>query len=158
MPDSKKETKKDLLEKISKLTAALQLERADAENSRKRFRMERLRLIDFTQAEAVTNLLPLLDNLERAFVAVPDNLRTDNWVKGVLYIEQQLQHYLKDLNLQPIATVGRQFDPLHMEAVATVVDKSQKSGTVLTEVLKGYTYKDQVLRPAQVKVVQNDSM
>ena len=156
MTQPKKETKKDLLEKIERLTAALKQERADAENSRRRFQTEKSQLIDSTQATVIVDLLPLLDNLERAFEAAPKELQANNWVKGVLYIRQQLQSYIKDLDLQPIEAVGRVFDPATMEAVETVADKSKKPGIVLAEILRGYIYKDYVIRPTQVKVVKND--
>ncbi len=156
MANSKKETKKDLLEKMEQLMAALKQERADAENNRRRFQTERSQLVDAAQTSIVTDLLPLLDNLERAFESAPKELQANNWVKGVLYIQQQLQSYMEALELRPIAVIGRKFDPETMEAVETVADKSKKSGIILTEVLKGYIHKNYVIRPAQVKVVKND--
>ena len=152
---SSKATKKELLARIEQLTAALQQERADAVNLRQRLAQERLQLTETVRTVVIGDLLPLLDNLQRAFSAVPDDLRAQNWVKGVLYIDQQLAAYLKDLELKPIQVVGKEFDPDIMEAVATVKDSKRPDGLVLEEVLKGYYYKDEILRPAQVKVVGN---
>lgn len=152
----KRETKQDLLERIGLLTEALQRERADAANGRRRAALDREQAAAAAKTVVITDLLPLLDNLERAFDSVPEQLETDNWVKGVLYIRQQLQAYLQALELQPVPTVGLEFDPATMEAVETVTDKSRASGHVATEVAKGYLYQGQVLRPAQVKVVNND--
>ena len=98
----------------------------------------------------------MLDNLERAFDSAPEQLEADNWVKGVLYIRQQLQAYFQDLDLRPVPAAGLEFDPATMEAVETVVDKSRPSGLVAAEVAKGYLYRGQILRPAQVKVIKND--
>ena len=152
---SSKATKKELLARVEQLSAALQQERADAVNIRQRLAQERLQLAETARTVVIGDLLPLLDNLQRAFSAVPDDLRAQNWVKGVLYIDQQLAAYLKDLDLKPIQAAGKDFDPDIMEAVATVKDPKHPNGWVLAEVLKGYYYKDEVLRPAQVKVVDN---
>lgn len=151
-----RETKKDLLEKIEQLTSALQRERADAANHQRQFQLKQLKLADSISLDVISRMLPLLDNLERAFGAAPAELQDNNWVKGVLYIESQLKDHFKVLDLTVIETLGQAFDPQTMEAVETIEDQSQASGTVASEVLKGYFYKDQVLRPAQVKVVKND--
>ena len=156
MASAKKETKKDLLEKIEQLVLALKQERADAENNRRRFQVEKSQLVETAQTSIVTDLLPLLDNLERAFESAPKELQANNWVKGVLYIQQQLQSYIEALELRPIAVIGQAFNPETMEAVETVADKSKKSGVVLAEILRGYIHKNHVIRPAQVKVVKND--
>ena len=152
---SARATKRELLAKIEQLTAALQRERADADNLRQRSAREGPRLAETARKTVLGELLPLLDNLQRAFASVPDDLRSQNWVKGVLFIDQQLAAYLKDLDLRPIEAAGQEFDPDVMEAVATVRDAKRPDGLVLEEVLRGYYYKDQVLRPAQVKVVGN---
>ena len=152
---SARTTKKELLVRIEQLIDALKRERADAANVRQRLAQERLQLAETARTAILGDLLPLLDNLQRAFSAVPDDLRAQNWVKGVLYIDQQLVAYLKDLDLRPIQTVGKEFDPDIMEAVATIKDPKRPEGLVLEEVLRGYYYKDEILRPAQVKVVGN---
>ncbi|MYB40534.1 nucleotide exchange factor GrpE [Candidatus Saccharibacteria bacterium] len=156
MNKPKRETKQELLERIGLLTEALQRERADAENGRRRAALDREQASAAARTTVVTDLLPLLDNLERAFGSVPAQLEADNWVKGVLYIRQQLQTYLQALDLIPVPAAGQQFDPATMEAVETVTDKSQPSGLVAAEIVKGYLYQGQILRPAQVKVVKND--
>ena len=148
-------TKKELLARVEQLTAALQRERADAANVRQRSAQERLQLAETTRKTLLADLLPLLDNLQRAFAAVPDGLRSENWVKGVLYIDQQLATYLKDLDLRLIETAGKEFDHDLMEAVATVKDPKRPKGSVAEEILRGYYYGDEVLRPAQVKVVSD---
>ena len=152
-PSPKAPSKKDLLAELEKLTAALKQERADAANLRRRLQQDSLRLSETSRISVLSDLLPLLDNLQRAFQSPPEKLRSHNWVKGVLYIDQQLAVYLQELELEPIVTVGAEFNPNTMEAVETVEDADQAEGLVLEEVLKGYCYKSQVLRPAQVKVV-----
>ena len=148
-------TKKDLLAALESLRGALQRERADAANIRRRLHQDGQQRAEAARLATLSGLLPLLDNLQRAFGAVPAHLQQDGWVQGVLRIDQQLAGYLKDLELKPITAVGREFDPALMEAVAVVADADRAEGLVVEEVLRGYFYKDQVLRPAQVKVVQN---
>ena len=138
------------------MTAALQRSAADLENNRRRTAIDRDQAASGARTEVVVSLLPLLDNLERAFESAPAELAEDNWVRGVLGIRQQLRQYLDDLQLQSILPVGAEFDPATMEAVETVIDSSKKSGTVAAEVVKGYLYRGQVLRPAQVKVIQGE--
>ena len=144
-----------MFSELEKLTAALKQERADSANLRRRLQQESLQLGETSRISVLNDLLPLLDNLQRAFKSPPAELRSHNWVKGVLYIDQQLAVLLQDLGLKPIETVGAEFNPKTMEAVETIEDAEQAEGLVLEEVLKGYCYRDQVLRPAQVKVVRN---
>ena len=149
-------TKKDLLAALDSLGEALKHERADAANIRRRLQQDGQQQAEAARMALLSGLLPLLDNLQRAFGAAPAELREDSWVRGVLQIDQQLVSYLKDLDLKPIATLGQAFDPVLMEAVAIVADAKRTDGLVIEEVLRGYLYKDQVLRPAQVRVVRNE--
>lgn len=149
-------TKQDLLDRADQLLDALQRSRAELENTRRRFQLEKTQSAEAAQVAMIGDLLPLLDNLERAFGVVPEELRSNNWVKGVLQIRQQLEKYVVALELQPISAAGKEFDPTQMEAVGVVADKSKQSGAIAAEVLRGYIWRGQVLRPAQVKVVKND--
>lgn len=147
-----RQTKAQLLNRVDQLSQALKRERADALNAQQRFKKDQTKVRLQAQIDIVTNLLPLIDNLERAFKAVPANIKEDNWVKGVVQIRQQLASQLQDLKIEPIEVVGKNFDPEYMEALATVEDKSKPPQTVIEEIVKGYLYDDQILRIAQVKV------
>ena len=148
----KRQTKAQLIDRVDQLSQALKRERADALNSKQRFTKDQARVRYQTQIDTLTNLLPLIDNLERAFKAVPADIKDNNWVKGVIQIRQQLNKRLQDLKISPIEVVGKTFDPEYMEALATVEDKSKPSQTVIEEIVKGYLYDGQILRIAQVKV------
>ena len=153
----KRETKKDLLAKIQDLTEALRRERADLINSRQRFEKDRRAAGYQARQQLLLDFLPLLDDLQRAFAAVPPKLAEEQWVRGVLQIDQLLGKYLAQLKLEPIKAQGQMFDPQTMEALAVVEDGRRTPGLVIEEITKGYLYDGQVLRPAQVKVVQNST-
>jgi molecular chaperone GrpE len=98
------------------------------------------------------DLLPVLDNFERAVQAAQTATNVDSLRVGVEYILQQLENSLREHGVEPIAAKGQAFDPLRHDALEEVADSGQPSGTVLEEAQKGYAFKGQVLRPARVKV------
>ena len=150
----KKHTKQQLIDLISQLTDALKRERADALNSRQQFDRQKLLLEDSTRLDTLVKLLPIVDNLYRAFNSIPDELTDNSWAKGVIQLRQQLNTQLSALNIKAIETINKPFDPQYMEAVAVVKDDAQKSQIVIEEITKGYLYNDKILRIAQVKVTQ----
>lgn len=142
--------------KIDQLEAALRQERSDLANMRRRFVQEKVNLSVIEKVALLEEMLPILDNLQRAFAAPPEDIQNHLWVKGVLGIRQQLASWLSQLGVVLIPTQQQMFDPRLMEAVETVADKTLEDGLVVEEILTGYRYQDRVLRPAQVKVVRND--
>ena len=114
---SKKPTIKDLEQKIGELTEALQRERADAENLRRRTEEERAKMAGFYTAMVVQELLPALDNLERAFKHTPKDLKDHDYVKGVQGVLKQFEQSFAQLGVKRIKTVGEVFDPRLHEAV-----------------------------------------
>lgn len=148
---SKKLTIKELEQKIAELTEALQRERADAENLRRRTQEEKSRLGEFYKATVVQELLPALDNLERAFKHTPKDLKGSDYVKGVQGVLKQFEQCFAQLGVKRIKTVGEVFDPrlheaVHMEDGAGTVE------VVCEELQPGYTLGDEVIRHAMVKV------
>lgn len=147
-----KTSKKELEVQIGRLTSALQRERADAENIRRRAAIDRDRDRQTARRDTVSQLLPVVDNLQLAFAQPPDELADNQWVAGVLKIDQQLQKTLAELGLTPIEAVGQPFDPNLMEAVEIVPTADQPEQTVVAEVVRGYLWAGEVLRVAKVKV------
>ena len=148
---SKKPTIKDLEQRIAELTEALQRERADAENLRRRTQEEKSRLGEFYKAMVVQELLPALDNLERALMHTPKDLKNHDYVKGVKSVIKQFEQSFSQLGVKRIKTVGEVFDPrlheaVHMEEGAGTVE------VVCEELQPGYTLGDEVIRHAMVKV------
>ncbi|MBX4197670.1 nucleotide exchange factor GrpE, partial [Candidatus Saccharibacteria bacterium] len=114
---SKKPTVKELEQKIGELTEALQRERADAHNLRRRHEEERSRLGEFYKAMIVQELLPAIDNLERAIKHTPKDLKDHDYVKGVKGVMKQFEQGFAQLGVKRIKTVGEVFDPKLHEAV-----------------------------------------
>lgn len=144
----KKPTKED--PKIVELTADLQRLQADFINFKARSEKERLDSLRLGREMAVSELLPVFDNLERAFSHTPPELQDNNWVKGVNALEKQLLDVLSNLGLHKVETVGKPFDPSKMEAVS--VEDGPGEEIVSEEMQSGYMLGDKVLRPAMVKV------
>ena len=123
--------------------------RADFENLRKRVEREREEETTRAGMALVRDILPVLDNLERALA---DQSVTGPFREGVALIQRQLQDVLARAGLEPIEALGETFDPVFHEAVVTERTPRFEHNRVLEEIQKGYRYRGRVLRPALVKV------
>jgi len=123
--------------------------RAEHENARRRAERERSDFVQFAAMEVVRDLLPVLDDFERALKvegATPD------YARGVDLIYQRLSEILKKMGLETIPAEGRRFDPNLHEAVQRVETADAEDQTILSEFQRGYNFKGRLLRPAMVKV------
>ena len=127
--------------------------RADFENFRRRTRQEKEELGNSVEAEFVKNLLPLIDNFERAMAA--DTTDVETFKKGMIMIQKQLMDALKNKGLEPIETEDAKFDPNFHQAVMRVENPDLEDDTIAMEMQKGYMVKGKVIRPAMVQVVSN---
>lgn len=133
---------------IAELTAALQRERADAENIRRRHQEQMFGLKDMVKASVVRELLPVIDNFERALKHVPKDLANNDYVKGVQAVVKQFEKTLADMGVERIKTVGEHFDPHLHEAVS-----AEDGGEIISDELQaGYKLGDEIIRHAMVKV------
>jgi len=123
--------------------------RAEHDNARRRAERERSDFLEFAAMDLVRDLLPVLDDFERA-LAVETADR--HYAKGVELIYQRLSDTLKKAGLEPIETAGQRFDPNHHEAVARVESAEAEDQAILEELQKGYNFRGKLLRPAWVKV------
>ena len=123
-------------------------------NYKRRAEQEKQDLESFANAMLVASLLPVLDDLERAFDSLSADLAGLTWVDGVKLIYRKLQSILEAQGLSVINTVGEGFDPKLHEAVIQV---EGEEGKVLGELQKGYKFRDRVIRPAMVKVGRGNS-
>jgi molecular chaperone GrpE len=140
-----------LEQQIAELTEALQRERADATNIRRRHTEQVAGLKNMIKAEVVRDLLPVIDNFERALKHVPENLQADEYVKGVQGIVKQFEKTLAELGVQKIKTTGQPFDPKWHEAVS--MEEGDGTQEVVSEELQsGYAIGDEVIRHAMVRV------
>ncbi|MFC2047348.1 nucleotide exchange factor GrpE [Chloroflexota bacterium] len=122
---------------------------ADFINYKRRSEQERQEFSKFANATLMINLLPILDDLERAFTSIPPRIAKLSWVDGVRLIERKIQASLETLGLSPIKALGEAFDPTLHEAA---MHGKGKEGIVIQELQKGYKLRDRVIRPAMVVI------
>ena len=149
------ESQPDPLEELRRERDALQdrLLRTAAEfdNYRKRMDRERRELADYTAGEAIKDLLPIIDNLERALQA---SAQDDPLRKGVELIHKQMLEILRKRGVTPIEALGADFDPNVHEAVTHEESDQHREGEVMEELQRGYKVGERLLRPAMVKVAK----
>ncbi|MEK7594351.1 MAG: nucleotide exchange factor GrpE [Patescibacteria group bacterium] len=147
-----KPTKAEKLEQqVADITEALQRERADATNIRRRHEEEISSLRTRLKANVVGDLLPVIDNFERALKHVPEDLAGNDYVKGVQGVVKQFEDTLADMGVERIKTVGEPFDP-HLHEAVSVEEGEGKEEIVSEELQSGYRLGDDVIRHAMVRV------
>jgi molecular chaperone GrpE len=152
LPEETPETEAAVSEdrkKAEEYLASWQRAQADFVNYKRRVEQERLEFNSFANATFARAILPVLDDLERAIDAVPDEFAKNDWVEGVKLVERKFKTTLEGQGVKPILSLGMEFDPNLHEAVRQ--DKG-KEGTIIAEYQKGYTLNDKLLRPAKVVV------
>jgi len=126
---------------------------AEFDNYRKRVDRERRELSEFAANELIKDLLPLLDDLERALAAAPaSEAGVAAYRAGVEIIHRQLAETLRKRGVMPIDALGEDFDPHVHQAVSSEASTSHRDGEVIEELRRGYKIGDRLLRPAMVKV------
>lgn len=148
---SKRPTLAELQQQIGELTEALQRERADSDNIRRRHEEQMASLKNMVKSTVVRELLPVIDNFERALKHVPKELETNDYVKGVQGVVKQFEDTLTQMGVERIKTIGEVFNPVLHEAV----HMEEGDGTVevvCEELQAGYRIADDIIRHAMVKV------
>ena len=140
-----------LQQQVADLTAAVQRERADAMNLRRRYDEQLAGLRSSVKSGVITELLPVIDNFERALKHVPADLVDNDYVKGVQGVVRQFERTLEDMGVWRIKAVGEPFDPKYHEAVS-MEDGDGATEVVSEELQAGYTLGDDVIRHAMVRV------
>ncbi len=149
---SKKPTVADLEKKIYELTTLLQHERADSENLRRRHEGQIADLKGYVKADIIKELLPVIDNLDRALAHAPKELKDSDYVKGVEGIARQFSSVFEKLGVEKIKTTGEIFDPDVHEAVSMDESGKGKQEVVAEELQPGYKVDGRVIRHAMVRV------
>ena len=147
--ESLKKALEEAKEKAEKHLANWQRAEADLINYKRRSEQERAEMASFANATLITDLLPALDDLERALENASDDFDGPAWVDGIRLIYRKLKAVLEDQGLLEIEAEGKEFDPNLHEAVMCV---QGEEGKVCEEIQKGYKLRDRLLRPAKVKV------
>ena len=132
--------------------AGWQRARADLLNYKKE-ELERVgELIKYANFGIILKILPILDNFEVALKKLPENLKNDENIKGLLLIKNQIQDFLKNQGVEEVKSIGEKFDPNFHEVVEEIETKDKGPGIIIEEVQKGYTINGRLLRPARVKI------
>jgi len=128
---------------------------ANLENYRKRVEKERAELLKTGQAGLIAQLLPILDDFERAFQTLPFALNSFTWTEGVALIDRKLSLILEQQGLKEIDALGKPFDPALHQSLLEEETTAYPDGHVMAVLQKGYMLHDRVLRPAIVKLARN---
>jgi molecular chaperone GrpE len=123
--------------------------RAEFDNHRRRVERERADFLQYAAADLVQQVLPVLDDFERA---LKHETADRDYAKGVELIFQRFSETLKKMGLEPIESAGQKFDPNLHQAVQRVETDEVEDQTILEEFQKGYNFRGKLLRPAMVKV------
>jgi len=125
---------------------------ADFDNFRRRSRLEKEDFAKYASMKLIEQLLPVVDNFERAISTSKESQDFASLIKGIEMTFRQLDQVLNQEGLAPIEAVGQPFNPELHQAVMQVESDEHEDGTVVEELQKGYMLKEKVLRPSMVKV------
>jgi molecular chaperone GrpE len=130
---------------------ALQRERAEFQNFRRRSAEERQRDLGLAGEDLLRKVLTVADDFDLAIDARPESIAVDPWFDGIAAIDRKLRVLLESEGVSSIdATPGRQFDPRDHEAIVNVPGTGRPEGEIVSELRRGYRLRDRVLRPALV--------
>ena len=146
----------EINQQVGELTEALQRERADAMNMRRRYEQQIASLRVTAKASVVRDLLPVIDNFERALKHVPTDLAENDYIKGIQNIVKQFEKTLEQLGVEKIKTVGEPFNP-HVHEAVSMEEGEGEQEVVSEELQAGYTLGDEVLRHAMVRVKRQNA-
>jgi molecular chaperone GrpE len=130
---------------------------ADLQNFRRRAAEERQQQLQFAHEQVLVEILPVLDNFDRATECLVEGEAAQNLYRGVCMIRDQLFQVLVSFGVEVIPAVGECFDPAWHEAIEAVETTEQPEGTIVAEALPGYRLKGRILRPSKVKVAVEPS-
>ncbi|RED65696.1 nucleotide exchange factor GrpE [Cohnella lupini] len=125
---------------------------ADFDNFRRRTLKEKEELTQYASLKLITQLLPVLDNFQRALQTGGEGAESGSFAKGVDMIYRQLTQVMESEGLKPMESVGQPFDPELHQAIMQVESDEHEEGIVVEAIQNGYWLKDKVIRPAMVKV------
>lgn len=139
-------------QQIGELTTHLQRLQAEFDNYRRRAADQQASILNLAKEDVIIQLLPLIDNVDRALAHVPEDLKDNAWAKGVAGVAKQAQDTFTGIGVVKVETVGQPFDHNSMEAIAAEGEGDQEE--VSEELQAGYKLGSKVIRPAMVKVIR----
>jgi molecular chaperone GrpE len=137
--------KENLREQMARL-------QADFTNFKKRMEKDRLRMVQDAHGDLAVQLLPVIDNFDRAAEHVPEAIKQDQWYAGIEGIRKQFADILAELGIERIEAVGRPFDPELHEALGHEPSEEHDKDVVSKEFEAGYKMGEKIVRPAKVQV------
>lgn len=140
--------------KIAELDDRVKRQMAEFENFRKRTEKEKATMFEMGAKSVVEKILPVVDNFERGLGAILEEEKNSPFAEGMNMIYKQLMTELENLGVKPIEAVGKEFDPNLHNAVMQVESEEYEEGVIAQELLKGYMYRDTVVRYSMVAVTQ----
>ena len=151
---AKTDKKQDALkEKVDELEDKVKRQMAEFDNFRKRTEREKAAMFETGAKSVIEKILPVVDNFERGLATIPEEDKGSGFANGMEMIYKQLMSELEKMDVKPIAAVGEEFNPDFHNAVMQVESDEYESGVVAQELLRGYTYRDTVVRHSMVAVV-----
>jgi molecular chaperone GrpE len=144
----------DLRKKVDDFSDGWQRERAEFANYRKRITRDQDTEKQNSKLAILRKYLDIHDDLELAIKNMPDHVKSDAWINGIMLIYQKLGNLLNNEGMQPIPTENGTFDPAFHEAISSEEVEGFESGKIIEVVQKGYMIGDRVIRPARVRVAK----
>lgn len=141
-------------EQIEQLEDKVKRQLAEFENFRNRTEKEKQAMFEIGAKSVIEKVLPVVDNFERGLATVPEDKKEDPFVDGMNRVYKQMLTELENIDVKPIEAVGQEFDPNLHNAVMQVASEEYESGVVAQELMKGYTYRGNVVRHSMVAVVE----
>lgn len=151
--EREEEKEEEYKKKIDELTDKLMRQMAEFDNYRKRTEKEKSSMFDLGAKLVIEKILPIIDNFERGLAVLSEEEKEEAFASGIDKVYKQLMQTLTELGVSKIEAVGIEFNPELHNAVMHSEDENFGENIVSEELQKGYMYKDTVVRPSMVKVV-----
>jgi len=151
---SEAETANPLQKELEELNQLFLRQEADFDNFRRRTAQEKDELSRYSVGKFITELLPMIDNFERALATIEKNEEVKNYFTGIEMVYKQLMEILTKEGLEVIEAEGQPFDPNKHEAIMQVEAEGVEEDIIVEDLRKGYIFKEKVLRPTMCKVAK----
>lgn len=151
--NDKDEKIKKLEDEVAELKDKYTRQLAEFENFRKRNEAEKNRMYDIGARDVIEKILPVVDSFDRGMAGIDEDTE-DAFIKGMVQVYKQMNTTLADLKVETIPAVGEEFNPDFHNAVMQIEDENIESNIIVEELMKGYKYKDIIVRYSMVKVAK----
>jgi molecular chaperone GrpE len=153
-PEELKKNLEECIKEKDEYLAGWQRTKADFLNYKKEQAKMIEEVLKFANLDLIIKLLPILDNFDLIEKKLPEELKKDENIKGILQIRIQILEFLRGQELEEIKTIGEKFNPNFHEAIEIQEMEGKESDIIIEEIQKGYILKGRVIQPAKVKIVK----